>query len=186
MVKQFLKKKHINETEEPENDSDLELAEEYEDDEEISIEYPNDEEKLNEFTNKIREEYQRYYTSKGKSPTWLETMTLSGNIQIPEDFDPDDDIKRELIFYNITHKNSVQGILKLKALHEKLNRPGDFFAEMLKSDYQMTKIRKKIVNEQQTIKKFEDKKQKMQNVKFARAVIFKFFNFLFLFLLSIL
>ena len=173
MVKEFLSKKHLKDIEDvqEDNESDLELEEEYEDEEMESIEYPNDEEKLNEFTNKIKEEFQRYYTSKGKNPNWLETMSLTGKIEIPEDLDVEDDIKRELIFYNITHKNTIQGILKLKEAHEKLNRPGDFFAEMLKSDDQMMRIRRKLVTEQQRIKKFEEKKQKMQNIKFAKAVI---------------
>jgi len=172
MVKEFLKKKHLktNEEENNEGESDLDLEEEYEDEEMEEMEYPNDEEKLNEFTNKIKEEFQRYYTSKGRNPNWLETMTNSGTMEIPEDLDVEDDIKRELLFYNITHKNAIQGILKLKEFHEKINRPGDFFAEMLKSDDQMMKIRRKIVTEQQRIKKFEDKKQKLQNIKFAKAV----------------
>ena len=171
MVKEFLSKKHLKSIEDQQdNESDLDLEEEFEEDEAEAIEFPNDEEKLGEFTNKIKEEFQRYYSSKGKNPSWLETMSLTGNIEIPEDLDVDDDIKRELIFYNITHKNTIQGIIKLKNAHEKLNRPGDFFAEMLKSDDQMMRIRKKIVTEQQRIKKFEDKKQKLQNIKFAKAV----------------
>jgi len=171
MVKEFIKQKNLNQIEEKEEcESDLELEEEYEDEEMIEIEYPNDEEKLNEFTNKIKEEFNRFYTSKGKNPNWLETMTLTGDISVPEDLDIDDDIKRELYFYNISHKNTIKGIIKLKEYHQKLNRPGDFFAEMLKSDDQMMKIRKKIVNEQQRIKKFEEKKQKLQNIKFAKAV----------------
>jgi rRNA-processing protein EBP2 len=173
MVKEFLSKKHLKNLEEPENDeSDLDIEEEFDEQEIEAIEFLNDEEKLNEYTNKIKEEFQRYYTSKGKNPNWLQKMTLTGNIEIPEELDVDDDIKRELIFYNITHKNTIQGILKLKDAHEKLNRPGDFFAEMLKSDDQMLRIRRKLVGEQQRIKKFEEKKQKMQNIKFAKAVIF--------------
>ena len=173
MVKEFFSKKHLKNLEEPENDeSDLDIEEEFDEQEIEAIEFPNDEEKLNEFTNKIKEEFQRYYTFKGKNPNWLQKMTLTGNIQIPEELDVDDDIKRELIFYNITHKNTIKGILKLKDAHEKLNRPGDFFAEMLKSDDQMLRIRRKLVGEQQRIKKFEEKKQKLQNIKFAKAVIF--------------
>jgi len=173
MVKEFFSKKHLKNLEVPENDeSDLDIEEEFDEQEIESIEFPNDEEKLNEFTNKIKEEFQRYYTFKGKNPNWLQKMTLTGNIQIPEELDVDDDIKRELIFYNITHKNTIKGILKLKDAHEKLNRPGDFFAEMLKSDDQMLRIRRKLVGEQQRIKKFEEKKQKLQNIKFAKAVIF--------------
>ena len=60
--------------------------------------------------------------------------------------------------------------MKLKENGEKLNRPGDFFAEMVKSDYQMQNIKKQIITEQQRIKKYEEKKNKMQNIKFAKAM----------------
>ena len=58
----------------------------------------------------------------------------------------------------------------MKERNQKLNRPDDFFAEMVKSDIQMQKIKRQIVTEQIRIKKFEERKQKMQNVKFAKAV----------------
>ena len=66
--------------------------------------------------------------------------------------------------------NSKQGIEKLLENKVKINRPEDFFAEMLKSDKMMENIRKKIIDETTHIKKFEERKQKMQNVKFSRAV----------------
>ena len=84
---------------------------------------------------------------------------------IPENLNPDDDIKRELIFYNIAKENAIKGMIQLKQLGEKINRPDDYFVEMLKSDEQMLKVKKQIINEQQYIKKFEAKKQKMQNIK---------------------
>jgi rRNA-processing protein EBP2 len=61
-------------------------------------------------------------------------------------------------------------MIKLKQLGEKINRPDDYFVEMLKSDEQMIKVKKQIINEQQYIKKFEAKKQKMQNIKFAKSI----------------
>jgi hypothetical protein len=45
---------------------------------------------------------------------------------------------------------------------------------MIKSDNQMVKVKKTIINEQQRIKKFEEKKQKLHNIKFAKAVHFYF------------
>ena len=90
--------------------------------------------------------------------------------EIPEYLNPDDDIKRELIFYNIAKENAIKGMIELKKLGEKLNRPDDYFVEMLKSDEQMMKVKKQIINEQQYIKRFEAKKQKMQNIKFAKTM----------------
>ena len=52
----------------------------------------------------------------------------------------------------------------------KINRPDDFFAEMLKNDKTMERIRKSIIEETNHIKKFEERKQKMQNLKFSKAI----------------
>jgi hypothetical protein len=41
---------------------------------------------------------------------------------------------------------------------------------MLKSDKQMDRIKGKIISEQVRIKKFEEKKQKLQSIKFNKAV----------------
>ena len=42
---------------------------------------------------------------------------------------------------------------------------------MLKSDKQMERVKIRIINEQVRIKKYEEKKQKMQNIKFAKSVM---------------
>lgn len=41
---------------------------------------------------------------------------------------------------------------------------------MLKSDKLMEKVKVRIINEQVRIKKFEEKKQKLQNIKFSKSV----------------
>ena len=61
--------------------------------------------------------------------------------EIPDYLNPDDDIKRELIIYNIAKENAIKGMIELKKLGEKLNRPDDYFVEMLKSDEQMMKVK---------------------------------------------
>lgn len=80
----------------------------------------------------------------------------------------DDDIKRELYFYNLAFEGAVNGINKLKENKQKLNRPDDFMAEMLKSDEQMMKIKKEILSNNQRIKKFQLREEKMLNKKFNK------------------
>lgn len=70
----------------------------------------------------------------------------------------------------MTLLNAKEGIEKLKELKIKINRPDDFFAEMLKDDKTMEKIRRNIIEETNHIKKFEERKQKMQNLKFSKAI----------------
>ena len=125
---------------------------------------------ISEKINSIKSDVQKYYDAKNKKIDWLEFPVNISQSQIPQNLNPDDDIKRELIFYNIAKENAIQGMIKLKQLGEKINRPDDYFVEMLKSDEQMMKVKKQIINEQQYIKKFEAKKQKMQNIKFAKSI----------------
>jgi len=138
--------------------------------EEESIESINLIDELAEKLNSIKSDVQKFYDNKNKKINWLEFPVEVSSTEIPEYLNPDDDIKRELIFYNIAKENAIKGMIELKKLGEKLNRPDDYFVEMLKSDEQMMKVKKQIINEQQYIKRFEAKKQKMQNIKFAKTM----------------
>ena len=153
-----------------EEQNDENLNEEQE--EEIYSEDPsiNLVDEINEKINSIKNDIQKFYDAKNKKIDWLEFPVEISQSPIPQNLNPDDDIKRELIFYNIAKENAIQGMIKLKQLGEKINRPDDYFVEMLKSDEQMMKVKKQIINEQQYIKKFEAKKQKMQNIKFAKSI----------------
>ena len=153
-----------------EEQNDENLNEEQE--EEIYSEDPsiNSVDEINEKINSIKNDIQKFYDAKNKKIDWLEFPVEISQSSIPQNLNPDDDIKRELIFYNIAKENAIQGMIKLKQLGEKINRPDDYFVEMLKSDEQMMKVKKQIINEQQYIKKFEAKKQKMQNIKFAKSI----------------
>jgi rRNA-processing protein EBP2 len=150
--------------------SDLEILEEDGQSHKKIIEGVNETEQLDNFTKNIKQDFNKIFTSKGKTPKWIETMIVTSKDQIDSNLNVEDDIKRELIFYNLTIKNAVEGIGKLKECHEKINRPEDFFAEMMKSDNQMARVKKQIITEQQRIKKFEEKKQKMHNIKFSKHV----------------
>ena len=139
-------------------------------DSESEIPSINMEPELSEKLNSIKNDIQKFYDAKNKKIDFLEFPINISESSIPQNLNPDDDIKRELIFYNIAKENAIKGMIKLKQLGEKLNRPDDYFVEMLKSDEQMMKVKKQIINEQQYIKKFEAKKQKMQNIKFAKSI----------------
>jgi rRNA-processing protein EBP2 len=152
------------------NDKPSNIEEEEELDTESEIPSINLESELTEKLNSIKNDIQKIYDAKNKKIDFLEYPLNISQSEIPQNLNPDDDIKRELIFYNIAKENAIQGMVQLKKLGEKINRPDDYFVEMLKSDEQMVKVKKQIINEQQYIKKFEAKKQKMQNIKFAKSI----------------
>jgi len=125
---------------------------------------------LEEKKNLIINDFLKFFSQKGKKVSWLENLTIISDDEIDQNLNPDDDIKRELFFYNLAKQNAINGLIKLKKLGEKINRPDDYFVEMLKSDEQMANVKKQIIKEQQFIKKFEQKKQKLQNIKFAKSM----------------
>ena len=51
-----------------------------------------------------------------------------------------------------------------------ISRPDDFFAEMLKTDDHMAKVKSKILQQQQKVQTFEEKKAKLENKKFHKAI----------------
>merc|ERR1719163_1728658 len=64
---------------------------------------------------------------------WIETLDVCA----PEDValeNPDDDLKREVAFYNIALGSVKVARAKLDTLGEAHKRPDDYFAEMLKTD----------------------------------------------------
>ena len=157
-----------NNEEEEENNEPLNT--ELDEDEESEVPSINLVEEISEKINSIKDDIQKIYAAKNKKLDWLEYPVNISPTPLPKNINPDDDIKRELFFYNIAKENAIQGMVKLKQLGEKINRPDDYFVEMLKSDEQMVKVKKQIINEQQIIKRFEAKKQKMQNIKFAKSI----------------
>jgi rRNA-processing protein EBP2 len=161
-------KKFIRNIEEPQEEELSDLEGEFVQQEQDDIKFVNEEEALENHCQKIKNDFQKLM--KNKDIPWIETMDLVSDSTVDSNLNIDDDIKREVIFYNLTLQNAVRGIIKLKEQGEKLNRPGDFFAEMVKSDNQMGRIKKQIITEQQRIKKFEEKKNKIQNIKFAKAM----------------
>ena len=156
-----------------EEDKEEQLQEEGQEEysnEEDTIESINLIDELTEKLNSVQSDVQNFYDRENKNITWLEFPVEISSAEIPEDINIDDDIKRELIFYNIAKENAIKGMIELKKSGEKLNRPDDYFSEMLKNDEQMMKAKKYIINEQHYTKRIEAKKQKSQNIKFAKTM----------------
>ena len=51
-----------------------------------------------------------------------------------------------------------------------ISRPDDFFAEMMKIDTHMVKVKSRLLRQQVKIKTFEEKKLKQENKKFHKAL----------------
>lgn len=84
--------------------------------------------------------------------------------------DIDDDLDRELSFY----KQSLDAVKEARALLKKegvpFSRPRDYFAEMVRSEEQMGKVRQKVVDEAARKKASQDAKRQRDLKKFGKAV----------------
>ncbi|KAG5645988.1 hypothetical protein DXG03_004589 [Asterophora parasitica] len=99
---------------------------------------------------------------------WTETLVLSYPQTI--DVDVNDDLNRELAFYKQA-LHSAEAARKLAEKHKfPFTRPADYFAEMVKTDSHMERIRQRLLDESAGIKKSEDKRKEREGKKFGKQV----------------
>ena len=117
----------------------------------------------------------RLIKRQGKVP-FVEHLSLFGEtiVALPENEAIHKDLKRELCFYNYTLQDAKKGVEMLIQSGEKIGRPNDFFAEMMKSDLHMKKIKAKFLKQEEKIKQFEEKRLRLDNKKFRKKIILIF------------
>jgi rRNA-processing protein EBP2 len=84
--------------------------------------------------------------------------------------DPNDDLTRELEFYRICRTAAIdaRGLLKKEKIP--FTRPSDYFAEMVKSDEHMGKVKKKMYDEAANKKAAAEARRVRDAKKFGKAV----------------
>lgn len=104
-----------------------------------------------------------------KKLPWIETMSVTSSEPINVE-DPTDDMKRELAFYQQALEAAKIGREKVLEAGVPFTRPDDYFAEMIKSDEHMAKIRTRLTNEAARVKASEDAKKQRHNKKFGKKL----------------
>lgn len=84
--------------------------------------------------------------------------------------DPNDDLNRELAFYKVCQAAAIEarGLLKKEGIP--FTRPGDYFAEMVKNDEHMDKIKKKLYEEAAGKKAAAEARRQRDLKKFGKQV----------------
>ncbi|WWC70719.1 uncharacterized protein I206_104670 [Kwoniella pini CBS 10737] len=107
-------------------------------------------------------------TIKVTNMPWPEHLVLNSKEIV--DVDPSDDLQREMAFYKIALECIPQA-KKLATKHDiPFTRPNDYYAEMVKSDEHMERVRTKLVEESQGIKKSEAAKKQRDLKKFGKQI----------------
>lgn len=84
--------------------------------------------------------------------------------------DPNDDLNRELAFYKVCQAAAVTARDLLKKEGVPFTRPGDYFAEMVKTDEHMEKIKKKLYDEATAKKAAAEARRQRDLKKFGKQV----------------
>jgi rRNA-processing protein EBP2 len=84
--------------------------------------------------------------------------------------DPDDDLNRELAFYKVCRTAAVDARRLLKKENIPFSRPGDYFAEMVKNDEHMTRIKAKLYEEAAAKKAASEARRQRDLKKFGKQV----------------
>ncbi|EUC63333.1 rRNA processing protein Ebp2 [Rhizoctonia solani AG-3 Rhs1AP] len=105
----------------------------------------------------------------GKDMPWSETLafTSSKSLEVP---DADDDLNRELAFYKQALDTANAARSKFAAAKLQFSRPADYFAEMVKSDSHMERIRQRLLDERAGIQKSETAKKQRELKKIGKQV----------------
>lgn len=104
-----------------------------------------------------------------KDLPFIETMTVTSSKPTLPEY-TEDDMKRELAFYQQALEAAHIGRAKILEAGVPFSRPDDYFAEMVKSDEHMAKVRQRLLNQNARIKASEDAKRQRDLKKFGKKV----------------
>ncbi|KAK8924015.1 hypothetical protein KSP39_PZI019359 [Platanthera zijinensis] len=99
---------------------------------------------------------------------WIQKLTVV--YDQAEEIDVNDDLSRELAFYNQALNGARQASEKLQFMGTPFLRPPDFYAEMVKSDTHMLKIKSRLLSEKKKIDEAEERKKARESKKLAKQV----------------
>lgn len=104
----------------------------------------------------------------GKPLPWIETLHVTAGEQKQIIENVHKDTQRETSFYQQTLEGVKIALGKLEELGVKIQRPNDYFAEMIKSDDHMFKLKLKKKQEIEALEAIEEKKKQRQMKKYAK------------------
>lgn len=103
-----------------------------------------------------------------KRVPWVDTMSIDGKQSIPEEVGAKDGVRLEGEFLKMAGDAVKEAYRRLRVMKIPCSRPDDFYAEMLRTDSLMYKVRARASEELRRIKVVEDRKKAETAKKFAK------------------
>lgn len=99
---------------------------------------------------------------------WMENLCI--NYKTEQKIDVNDDLTREMAFYTQALEGTREAYEKLQALGIPFLRPPDYYAEMVKSDSHMLKVKDKLIFQKKMVEESEERKKARESKKLSKAV----------------
>jgi len=99
---------------------------------------------------------------------WMHTLAI--DIQQEQQVDVNDDLAREAAFYTQALEGTRQAFEKLQSRGLPFLRPFDYYAEMVKSDAHMQKVKSRLLAEKKQIEEAEERRKAREAKRIAKQV----------------
>jgi rRNA-processing protein EBP2 len=126
---------------------------------------------MKKILDKMNADLNKPFKKRNKKLNWSERLIVVSNtdVQMQDNIDVNNDVQREVQFYNIALGNTRTGLEKVAEEGLKLDRPQDYLAEMFKSDRIMTKVRSSLVKAQVKVRNYEEQQLKKHAKKIQKS-----------------
>jgi len=108
--------------------------------------------------------------SDAKRVPWVDTLCIDGWKEVPKNVKAKDGVKLEAAFMELAMDAVKESYRRLRVMKVPASRPTDFYAEMMRTDSQMFKVRARASEEQRRIQVVESRKKNQNSKKFAKEV----------------
>jgi len=104
----------------------------------------------------------------GREVEWIQRMDI---LSVCPDIDNiNNDLERETAFYKQALASVQEAASRFEALEIPFQRPDDYFAEMVKSDQHMTKVRRQLLHEKKQIEDQVQRRKQREMKKYGKQV----------------
>ncbi|KAK1266692.1 hypothetical protein QJS04_geneDACA015258 [Acorus gramineus] len=99
---------------------------------------------------------------------WIQKLSVVVDQQAG--IDVNDDLSRELEFYNQALNGTREAFEKLQSMGLPFLRPPDYYAEMVKTDSHMLKVKGRLLSEKKKIEEAEERRKARDNKKMSKEI----------------
>lgn len=99
---------------------------------------------------------------------WMHKLTI--DIDQEQEVDVNDDLARELSFYTQALEGTRKAFEKLESTGLPFLRPSDYYAEMVKSDTHMEKVKSRLLAQKRNIEEAEERRKAREAKRLAKEI----------------